>query len=90
MPRKAATNLERATTPRGEDFLANPKLKAALESLAVLTRVTLPDDADFPFGAIRDGAAMLAATEFEAWQVTNRQRTEAKIRKLQEQLDQKK
>jgi hypothetical protein len=88
MARKAATNLERATTPRGEDFLANPKLKAALESLAVLTRETLPNDADFSFGAIRDGAAMLAATEFEAWQEKDRKRTEAEIRKLQARLDQ--
>jgi hypothetical protein len=71
MSRRASTSLEKATTPRGEDFLANPKLKAALETLGKLARTELGDeDTDFPFGAIRDGAAMLAATEFDVWQVT--------------------
>ena len=87
MPRKTATTLEKATTPRGEDFLANLKLKTALESLANLVKSQLPADTDFPFGAIRDGAAMLAATEFDEWQEINRQRTENEIRRLQGQIE---
>ncbi len=88
MSRRASTSLEKATTPRGEEFLANPKLKAALETLGKVARTELGDkDTDFPFGAIRDGAAMLAATEFDVWQVTNRQRTEDEIRRLQVEVD---
>jgi hypothetical protein len=66
-------------TLRGEKFLANPTLKLALQSLAVLAKSELSGgDVDHVFAAIRDGAAILAAQEYEAWLINQRLRVSGK------------
>ncbi len=90
MGRKATSELEKVTTQRGEDFLANPNLKAGLDALSDLVKTTLPEHSDFPMGTIRDAARMASVMEYETWHNAEMERTRKEIERLQRQIEETK
>jgi hypothetical protein len=66
MPRRARTELEKATSEMSERFMSHPELMGALHTMAARYEALHPEDAKYGLHAIRDTIGVLVVMRMEA------------------------